>query len=756
MAAINKKKWFIGIMGVAVLISAILFWFFFVIPNLFKLQKDFTYEAEVLSSDNFYNEAKGEFSGASISATKFSYSVIGEQNGVLTIKNTFDVHKLTGEPIFSVERLYGIDPITGKHVAGFGDKNRDGYLFAPKGLKKGEPFTYWHINYDGPAHMQFAGEETINGLTVYRYETHYEGVNIDQTKNLGFLPEVGVTRGINLDPYLQLWIEPQTGTLINYKDETTAYYYDLKTGKRLYPWNKFSNTFKHSSIITQVEIAKQKKLFIFVINLGVLIAIILIAFITILVWSLRHLYTAKKDVAKNLKKLEGNQIKLKEEQVKSKDTATIVSLQNEQLEKTKKATLNVLDDLKSEEKILKDAQLASQNILEDLNIEKSKVEIARAKEEAILLSIGDGLIATDEKGIITFINKTAEKLLGKKSEEVMGKSFFEVIVIEDEKGVSIPFQKRPVSMALAGGTTTTTTGPTYYYVRPDKTKFPVAIMVTPIILDGKIIGTIEIFRDITREKEIDRAKSEFVSLASHQLKTPPTAVKLLTERLLGGKTGTLTEKQKEYLNDIHSENQRSIELVNALLNVSRIEMGAFTIQLNKKNVCTVVQSVLYELKSIINRKQLRLEEVYQNKSIAIPIDEALFRMVVNNLVMNAVNYTAEGGTIHVEYKEVNKGQTLGGKFLGENSFVTVVSDTGYGIPKNQQNKLFTKFFRADNAREKHTDGTGLGLYIVKSILDNSGGSIWFTSEENKGTTFYVAIPMTGMKARTGKKGLVDI
>lgn len=414
---------------------------------------------------------------------------------------------------------------------------------------------------------------------------------------------------------------------------------------------------------------------------------------------------------------------------------------------------------KQVEKELEDAKVAARNVLEDLSIEKAKVEIAKAKEEAILLSIGDGLIATDEKGNITLVNKITEKLFGKKSEDVMGKLFSEVLVLEDERGVSIPLEKRPTSMALTGGTTTTTTttmGPAYYYVRPDKTKFPAAIMVTPIILDKKIIGTIEIFRDITKEKEIDKAKSEFVSLASHQLKTPPTAIKLLTERLLGDKMDTLTEKQKEYINDIHSENQRSIELVNALLNVARIEMGAFTIQLSKKNICAVAQNVLSELKSAIDKKQLKLEEVYLGKNTVVLIDEPLFRMVISNLVMNAVNYTADHGTIYVECREMSKGQALGEKFLAENSFIVIISDTGYGIPKLQQDKLFTKFFRADNAREKHTDGTGLGLYIVKSILDNSGGSIWFTSEENKGTTFYVAIPMTGMKAKTGKKELADI
>ncbi|MBI2630783.1 GAF domain-containing protein [Candidatus Nomurabacteria bacterium] len=404
---------------------------------------------------------------------------------------------------------------------------------------------------------------------------------------------------------------------------------------------------------------------------------------------------------------------------------------------------------------LENAKIAASNVLEDLSIEKSKVEIARAKEEAILLSIGDGIIATDEKGNITLINKVAEKLLDIKSEKVIGKVFSEVLLLTDEKGVPILLDKRPTSMALAT-TTTTTTGPSYYYERKDKIRFPVAIKVTPIILDKKIIGTVEIFRDITQERESDKAKSEFVSLASHQLKTPPTAIKLLTERILSGKTGELTEKQKGYLNDVYSETQHSIEIVNALLSVSRIEMGPFAIQLSKKDICEVVQNVLHELKPAIDRKHLRLKEMHLKKKIIVPIDETLLTIALNNLITNAINYTAGGGAICVECKEIRKGETFGEKLLAENSFVVAVADTGYGIPKSQQNKLFAKFFRADNAREKQPAGTGLGLYIVKSILNNSGGSVWFTSEENKGTTFYVAIPMTGMKAKVGKKELVDI
>ncbi len=262
----NSKK--ITIIIVAALLLGIPIWFWVVVPQLTEIPKDFSYKADVFSLDNFYDEQKQEFSGEKRSVTKFSYEVTGNpstklgagKDGILTVKNVFDVRTVTGDKIFAVERLYGIDPKTGKHVAGFGDKDRDGYLFAPRNLKYGAPFTYWHINYDGPAHMTFVKEENFLGLSVYHYETDFKGVQIDQTKNLTNLPGVGVTRGIELEPRLQIWVEPTTGRMVKYKDDTVAYYYDLKTGEKLNPWNHFTNSYTPESVIEQVGIAKQEKL----------------------------------------------------------------------------------------------------------------------------------------------------------------------------------------------------------------------------------------------------------------------------------------------------------------------------------------------------------------------------------------------------------------------------------------------------------------------------------------------------------------
>lgn len=249
-----------SILAGVILLATLPLWLRFAVPWLERIPSSFEYHADITSYDNVFDEQKGNYLGETRSITRFTYSVLGEEQGVLNIRNEIDVQAVTGEKIFSTERLYGVNTFTRKHVSGFGDRDREGYLFAPRHLKEGEPFTYWHINYDGPAHMTFAGKENLFGLPVYRYETRYKDIRIDQTKNLEHLPDVGVTRGIELEPYLQLWIEPTTGHLVKYADDAIAYFYDLNTGARLHPWNHFRNTFTTKSVSHQVEIAQRERI----------------------------------------------------------------------------------------------------------------------------------------------------------------------------------------------------------------------------------------------------------------------------------------------------------------------------------------------------------------------------------------------------------------------------------------------------------------------------------------------------------------
>ena len=263
---------------------------FFVKPRLETIPDNFYYGAEIFSLDNFYDTELGDFSGEQISKTKFSYETIAKKSDVSMIKVLFDVRQITGDKIFTVERLYGINRKTGEHVLGYGNRDRNGYLFAPKGLKKGENYTYWHINYNSPAYMKFQGEEELYGLKVYRYMADYHA---DQTKRLLHLPLVGKERGVELDTNLQIWIEPVTGRLIKYEDHAIAYYYNILTGERLLPWNKFSNRYREESVKEQVLIAKNEKIKI---NLAGKIIPGILIFLNIIIF----IFLSRKTIIKNI------------------------------------------------------------------------------------------------------------------------------------------------------------------------------------------------------------------------------------------------------------------------------------------------------------------------------------------------------------------------------------------------------------------------------------------------------------------------
>ncbi|MFZ2664425.1 MAG: ATP-binding protein [Patescibacteria group bacterium] len=392
---------------------------------------------------------------------------------------------------------------------------------------------------------------------------------------------------------------------------------------------------------------------------------------------------------------------------------------------------------------LEDASKASQNVLEDLNMERLKTEVAKAKDDAILSSIGEGVIATDQDGKIIIMNNMAEKVLGCKIDEVAGKFYHDIISLEDEKGNIVPLKERPLTNALNHSITTTTSA--LFISGKSKIKIPVAITTSPIVLDNKVIGGVGVFRDITKEKEVDKAKTEFVSLASHQLRTPLSSISWYTEMLLNEDVGKLNDKQIKYLNEVYRGNKRMVALVNSLLNVSRLELGTFAIDPEPTDILKILQSVIDEQKGDIDPKQIKLSCLFEKIYPLIPVDPKLLRVILENILTNAVKYTSEGGEIQISLSL--------DKIGNQKNILFKISDTGYGIPKNQQDKIFTKLFRADNVREKDTEGTGLGLYIAKSILSHSDGKIWFKSEENKGTTFFVTIPVSGMKRKEGTKAL---
>lgn len=371
---------------------------------------------------------------------------------------------------------------------------------------------------------------------------------------------------------------------------------------------------------------------------------------------------------------------------------------------------------KEEEKRLKIHAETLEKLTTDL--EKFKLAVEKASD---LITI------VDSKGFVIYVNEavngitgyTKKEIIGKKAKLIWGSSddgnFYHNLfkrVVLDKKNFTGEFVSRKKN------------GEKYY------TK----IRVSPILDEArKPIFFVGIETDVTAEKEIDRAKTEFVSVASHELRTPLANMSLSLDMILGGVAGVITKEQKKYLRGVYKDIEGMAGLIDALLNVSRIELRTMIINPEPTNISDIAARVMEEVSPQIRNKGLKLKTSYDKFIPVVELDRNLVRIIFQNLISNAIKYTPSEGSISVVIKKK------------KSDILIEVSDTGCGIPEEEKDKVFLKMFRAKNARETKNDGIGLGLYIVSSIIEKTGGRIWFDSKENSGTTFYVTIPLVGMK-----------
>ncbi len=358
-------------------------------------------------------------------------------------------------------------------------------------------------------------------------------------------------------------------------------------------------------------------------------------------------------------------------------------------------------------------------------VDRSPIE-QRAEAEAIFMSIGDGAISTDEFGKITRVNPGALRILGFKESELVGEWFPKRIVAVDSKNTPINLIDRPITKAFLTGQSISEK---MFYRRKNGQLIPVSVTISPILLDDKPLGAIEVFRDITLEEEIDRMKSEFISLASHQLRTPLSAIKTYSHMLVDGYMGEVTPSQKKSLRTIISATNRMNELISTLLNITRIESGTIAVSPKMVAIDKLAEEVLKELLIMADNSSIKLSMQCKGKgSTTIKTDALMVKEILTNLVSNSIKYTPADGSVQVLIRPRNT------------NILVTVSDTGWGIPKYAQEQIFSKFFRAHNIVKRETTGTGLGLYLVKGLLDQLGGRIWFTSHEGVGTSFHFTLP----------------
>lgn len=348
------------------------------------------------------------------------------------------------------------------------------------------------------------------------------------------------------------------------------------------------------------------------------------------------------------------------------------------------------------------------------------ITIERDKVRSILNSLEEGIIMIDTQKRVLSLNPPALALLrlyDDFSKPMLEKADFP----KSFSGLLDVILSQPNKKEL-GHEVTVTEGDTKSYFRVDS----IPILGTT----GEVLSWVKVVKDITREKELDQVKSDFISVAAHQLRTPLAGLKWFFRIMSDGDAGTVTKKQAELLEQAYQKSNQIIDIVNNLLDVSEIEEGHSKYAFTEEDVIKIVEEVVQLTRDDAQRKKINL--VYHipvGKNPPISVDKPKIRMAIQNLVDNAIKYSPENSTvtITVEYKH--------------DRCLMSIQDQGIGISKKEQSKIFSKFFRATNAKEKESNGSGLGLYIVKNLIQKHRGQIWFESKVNHGTTFYISLPV---------------
>ena len=327
-------------------------------------------------------------------------------------------------------------------------------------------------------------------------------------------------------------------------------------------------------------------------------------------------------------------------------------------------------------------------------------------------------LTLNTQGKITTCNRAAARLFEVEPDALIGKTITDRFFHEDETHLTVVLGK------FESGTTILDSELELTTFQNRKRWVSLSLFVSETF-DQRLVSLI----DMTHHKLVDTAKSEFVALATHQLRTPVAAIRWNVELLERSLREIVSEKQSMYLIKISRNVARMIALINDFLSVSKLETGTFATTLEPLKINEYLATVVDEYQQAITEKQIVLEQSYEPADVTLTTDARLFHIITSNLLSNAVKYVQSSGQIKFGYR------------VEDSNVIITVADTGIGIPSEQLPRLFSKFFRASNAQLHRAEGTGLGLYIVKESVEILGGSVTVSSVENQGTTFVVTLPL---------------
>ncbi len=354
-------------------------------------------------------------------------------------------------------------------------------------------------------------------------------------------------------------------------------------------------------------------------------------------------------------------------------------------------------------------------------------QMEASRQTAILEAVADGVLVTNSANTISFINPSTEKILGLSESQIVGRSLENFAGLFGKNSQAWMETVRNWSEDSASHT-----GEAYTEQISLDNGRVVLVSLAPVIWQSEFLGTVSIFRDITHEVEVDRLKSEFVATVSHELRTPMTSIRGYVDILLMGAAGELSPSQLHFLEIVKNNTERLNILVNDLLDISRIETGRVTLTLQPVDLREVAEEVVSD---VLRRSQ------EENKPMAISVeaepdlplamaDPERIHQIIGNLVDNAYNYTPPDGRIHVSLRKA------GGDIQVD------VQDNGVGIPLQDQERVFERFFRGEDPLVLATPGTGLGLSIVSQLVEMHHGKIWMNSAgiPGQGSTFSFTVP----------------
>ncbi|MGQ9625579.1 MAG: ATP-binding protein [Anaerolineae bacterium] len=363
--------------------------------------------------------------------------------------------------------------------------------------------------------------------------------------------------------------------------------------------------------------------------------------------------------------------------------------------------------------------------IENARLYSSVVE-ERHKAETILQSLADGVYVVDRQGHITLFNPAAEKITGRKAEEALGRHCSEIFSVEDEEGKNLCHPDTcPINVAMSQRRTWLF-DQIRFLVTPDGRRIPVSVVTAPLFDEkGEIFGAVDAFWDISGRYEVERLKDEFISLVSHELRSPLTSIKAAAQLNLRRSTPYDENTQREMWQIIAEQCDHLIGFVETILSITRLEAGRVNIEVQPLLVEDLLEkAVTWQKKSLRGRAFF---EIISPPSLRVLADEAKTLTILNNLLDNAVKFSPKGGRVFLEAQE------------RADSVLISVQDEGPGIPSYALERIFDKFYQV-NGTDSRMHGYGMGLYIVKMLAEAQGGQVWAENRGGAGSRLCFTLP----------------